>query len=324
MTECSLASLSAAERKNLSEQLISELYIDLRHKVNKWALLTKQTSQARMGYVGQHLVSIVTGLEGSRTGARGDDLVYPDGRRHSEVKTCYRVDQLGECSDCGFKVAASDAQCPSCGSSNLKRKDDSKWLISLPSDPELAHEKFLSLFTNESFFLVLFEFEDLDHPDIINALIWEVNPKYKGFSYCLLDYYKNIWANSKSHAPFNFWPYLPKFYLMHPKLIYHARISNDDTVETVKFPGIDSAEYCSFPALTFLARSTGFNLNACQRLASAFNIAGSGQSKRHLLSAVEEYRNSVNISDDVLLEQLNMAFYSDVLNDLSLLPENCR
>lgn len=324
MNERSLSSLTPEERKSISEQLISELYIDLRCKVNKWALLTKQTSQARMGYVGQHLVSIVTGLEGSRTGARGDDLVYPDRERHSEVKTCYRVDQLGECLDCGFKVAASDTQCPSCGSLNLKRKDDSKWLISLPADPELAHDKFVSLFSNESFFLVLFEFEDLHNPDVINALIWEVDPKYKGFSYCMLDYYKNIWAESKSHAAFNLWPYLPKFYLMRPKLIYHARILHNNTVDTVKFPGINEAELSRLPPLTSFARSTGFSQEVCQQLVSAFNIRERGRSKRNLLSAVEEYRNHVQMSDDSLREQLIMAFYSDVTSDLSLLPENCR
>lgn len=44
-----------------SEQLIYDLYIDLRKKANHWASITHQTAQARMGYVGQHLVSVVTG-----------------------------------------------------------------------------------------------------------------------------------------------------------------------------------------------------------------------------------------------------------------------
>lgn len=324
MTEFTLSTLTSERRKAISEELISELYIDLRCKVNKWAMLTKQTSQARMGYVGQHLVSIVTGLEGSRTGARGDDLVYPDGKRHSEVKTCYRVDQLGECSDCGFKVAASDTQCPSCGSSNLKRKDDSKWLISLPANPKLAHEKFISLFSNESFYLVLFEFEDTNNPDVIRALIWEVDPKYKGFSYCMLDYYTNIWTKSQSHAPFNLWPYLPKFYLMNPKLIYHARILQNNRVDTVKFPGIDDAEKCCFPKLTNFARSTGFTLKVCQRLASAFKIDARGLTKQQLLATIEKYRNDVQMSNDLLLEELNMAFYADVKRKLNKLPKNCR
>ena len=39
-----------------SEALIKDLYIDLRAKVNAWSKITQQTPQARMGYVGQHLL----------------------------------------------------------------------------------------------------------------------------------------------------------------------------------------------------------------------------------------------------------------------------
>lgn len=57
-----------------SEALIKDLYIDLRAKVNAWSKITQQTPQARMGYVGQHLVSVVTGYPGGKSGARGYDL----------------------------------------------------------------------------------------------------------------------------------------------------------------------------------------------------------------------------------------------------------
>ena len=60
--------------ENASKQLLRDLYIDLRAKANFWSALTKQTPQARMGYIGQHLVSVVTGYQGARTGARGRDL----------------------------------------------------------------------------------------------------------------------------------------------------------------------------------------------------------------------------------------------------------
>ena len=76
-----------------SEALIKDLYIDLRAKVNAWSKITQQTPQARMGYVGQHLVSVVTGYPGGKSGARGYDLVIDD-ERHGEIKTCYRVDHL--------------------------------------------------------------------------------------------------------------------------------------------------------------------------------------------------------------------------------------
>jgi len=69
-----------------SEALIKDLYIDLRAKVNAWSKITQQTPQARMGYVGQHLVSVVTGYPGGKSGARGYDLVIDD-ERHGEIKS---------------------------------------------------------------------------------------------------------------------------------------------------------------------------------------------------------------------------------------------
>ena len=73
-------------------QLINDLYLDLRKKVNYWSEITEQTPQARMGYIGQHLVSIVTGYKGGKSGARGYDLIIPP-NDYGEIKTCYRVDQ---------------------------------------------------------------------------------------------------------------------------------------------------------------------------------------------------------------------------------------
>ena len=48
------------ERLKNSEQLLEDLYLNLRQKLLKWAHITSQTPQARMGYVGQHLTSIVS------------------------------------------------------------------------------------------------------------------------------------------------------------------------------------------------------------------------------------------------------------------------
>lgn len=98
-----------------SEQLIKDLYIDLRNRVAAWSRITEQTPQARMGYVGQHLVSIVTGIPGGKSGARGFDLVLPNGQQ-SEIKTCYRVDQLGECANCSAVVSSIETSCHECGS----------------------------------------------------------------------------------------------------------------------------------------------------------------------------------------------------------------
>lgn len=102
-----------------SEALIKDLYIDLRAKVNAWSKITQQTPQARMGYVGQHLVSVVTGYPGGKSGARGYDLVIDD-ERHGEIKTCYRVDQLGSCNACGAVVSSLETECAVCSSTSIK------------------------------------------------------------------------------------------------------------------------------------------------------------------------------------------------------------
>lgn len=167
-----------------SEALIKDLYIDLRAKVNAWSKITQQTPQARMGYVGQHLVSVVTGYPGGKSGARGYDLVIDD-ERHGEIKTCYRVDQLGSCNACGAVVSSLETECAVCGSTSINRKDDSKWLIAIRNNDEFA-----KLLDPYRYYFVLFEFEsiyDSNNNDII-ASIWEVDPKSKGFAYCMIDY----------------------------------------------------------------------------------------------------------------------------------------
>ena len=207
---------------NSSEQLIRDLYIDLRKKVNYWANQTKQTAQARMGYVGQHLVSVVTGYCGGKSGARGKDLIL-DKNNYAEIKTCYRVDQLGKCLDCQSVVASIELKCPYCNSKNIERKQDSKWLLSIRNEKEFA-----KILEPKFYYLVLFDLQNIQEPNKIRASIWRVTSRTIGFSYCLMDYYLNIRSKSKSKAPFNLWPFQLKFYLMLPTLIYRSYISNND------------------------------------------------------------------------------------------------
>ena len=314
-----LSLLSIQERKNASEDLIQDLFVDLRNKVNKWAALTKQTSQARMGYIGQHLTSIVTGFPGSKTGARGDDLVLPDGK-HSEIKTCYRVDQLGECKSCHTKVATFDKICPSCGSENLVRKDDSKWLISIPST-EFAQKEFDDLFKNVNFYFVLFEFEELNVPETIVISIWSVDPCNKGFAYCMLDYYKNIWSKSKSHAPFNLWPYSLKFELMAPLLIYRSRIDKKGNIETILFPGLTPPQFHGLSDLTKLPARSIDNFSL-RNLIQQYDISVPLKcSTEKLLEAMQVYRKENNISDTVLIQQLQDIMYQEkVATHIGILP----
>ena len=219
-----------------SERLVTDLYIDLRHRINKWASITKQTAQARMGYVGQHLVSIATGYPGGRSGARGRDLIITP-TEYGEIKTCYRVDQLGKCNECGAVVAAIEQKCPECESSNLKRNDDSKWLISIRNEEEYA-----AIIEPKHYYFVLFDFTELNNPHTIRASIWEVNPRSPGFAYCMIDYFENIRSKSTSRASFNLWPFQMKFDLMYPKLIYRSYIFSDGSIDTKIFPGRDTPQ----------------------------------------------------------------------------------
>ncbi len=220
-----------------SERLIKDLYIDLQLKIREWANLTNQTSQARMGYIGQHLVSVVTGYLGSKSGARGHDLLLPD-NKFAEIKTCYRVDQMGKCKNCKNSILRSETICPNCGSNDIERKNDSKWIITIKHDNALNN-----LIDNELYYFVLFEYEDYkddDNQDII-ASIWTVDPKNYGFALCMLDYYYNTRKDASS-APYNMWPHSLKFYLCNPKLIYRSIIHNDGLIETVVFPTLENEE----------------------------------------------------------------------------------
>ncbi|PIV70162.1 MAG: hypothetical protein COS08_01675 [Euryarchaeota archaeon CG01_land_8_20_14_3_00_38_12] len=66
-------------------EFIEELIIEPRKNCAKWSRITDQTATLRIGYPGQHLASLTTGVKGEKTGARGNDL--SDG---SEVKSCSR------------------------------------------------------------------------------------------------------------------------------------------------------------------------------------------------------------------------------------------
>ncbi len=254
-----------------SEQLIYDLYIDLRRKVNQWAGITYQTAQARMGYIGQHLVSVATGFPGGRSGARGKDLILP-GNEHAEIKTCYRVDQLGKCNVCGAGVASIEDTCPECGSEDLKRNDDSKWLISVRNDAEFA-----CILDPQYYYLVLFEFTNLRSPDTIQASIWQVGSLAPGFALCMIDYYLTIRSASTSKAPFNLWPYQLKFDLMKPTLIYRSFITKDDRVQTTIFPGRDSPQLHRLKRLPEYSQSQNLSkekvLHFCESIQASVELS---------------------------------------------------
>lgn len=289
-----------------SEQLIKDLYINLRNKVNAWSKITCQTPQARMGYIGQHLVSVVTGFPGGKSGARGYDLVMNNGE-YGEIKTCYRVDQLGQCGDCGAVVSSLEKECSSCGSKNIIRKDDSKWLISIQHAQELSE-----IADPKSYYFVLFEFEDITNYDNDNiiASIWEVDPKCKGFTYCMIDYYYNIRVKSKSKAPFNMWPYNLKFKLTNPKLIYRSVIYSDGTIETKIFPTLNNEYIDELKPLPSYASSKTLTSDVISSVIKMISPTDStAGNKNELLDRLERLRRDNVISNKALCDMLSDALY---------------
>lgn len=293
--------------------LLTDLYVRLRRDLLRWAAVTHQTPQPRMGYVGQHLVSVVTGHPGGRSGARGDDIKLPGGKV-AEIKCCYRVDQLGQCLTCGAGVASIERRCPNadCGGVDLERKDDSKWLLTPKSEAELRE-----LFTPLCYYLVLFEFADIALADDIDVRIFEVDPRSLGFTLCMIDYYFNIRAKSDSAAPFNLWPDSPKFYMMKPREIYWAVIRANDTIDTKNFPGRDAPVAVPLKRLDEFAASATFCEAAIDAVATARSVkfpakglpAALGKRRRAKLELLEAQRIAQGWADDSLADDFARAVF---------------
>lgn len=219
------------DNERLIKQLLEELVLAPRIKALAWSKITKQTPNMKIGYPGQHLASLITGVQGSRTGARGDDL--KDG---SEVKSCSRVDQLDSCNDCGKKVLRIEELCPHCGSKNLKRMDDSKWLFSIKSEEELQlltkglDRVLLTIadypfFSDNNFDVIRFQaFE-----------IWNNCLRHRNFEIIMRNYFYKIFLEhirinpKKTPAPKNFWPFSYQFYLCNPVKVFQATVVKANT-----------------------------------------------------------------------------------------------
>ncbi len=219
------------DNERLIKLLLEDLVLAPRVKALDWSKITKQTPNMKIGYPGQHLASLITGVQGVRTGARGDDL--EDG---SEVKSCSRVDQLDSCKDCGNKVLRIETACPHCGSANVKRMDDSKWLFSVKSEEELnlltkrLDRVFLTiadypLFSENNFDTIRFQaFE-----------IWNNCDRHKNFEIIMRNYFYKIFLEHikinprKTPAPKNFWPFSYQFYLCNPVKVFQATVANANT-----------------------------------------------------------------------------------------------
>ncbi len=217
-------------------QLLTELVLQPRINAIKWASITKQTPNIKIGYPGQHLASLITGMEGERTGARGNDLI--DG---TEVKSCSRIDQLDVCRNCGGPVARLENDCSSCGSTEIVRKNDSKWLFSIRSEAELetlVHEV-------KRVLLIIGDYPNFNDGDYSTLRfqafeIWpESNRNYR-FTELMTNYYNNIYLahkkqnQAKSPAPKNFWPYQYQFYICNPIPTLTCMIRNANSLPEIE------------------------------------------------------------------------------------------
>ena len=210
------------------KQFINEIIIEPKHALSQWAKITNQTPAAKIGYIGQHLTSLITGVQGTGTGARGDDLA--DG---SEVKSCNKVDQVDKCKECGGRVLRMESQCSACGSTNIDRKDDSKWLFSIRDEHELEQYKNLNRIV-----LLLMDYPKFNIRDYkdIRITVFEIYPKEKRmsvFNELISNHYYNIFLpkqdeNLKTN-PMNLHPFSFQFYKCNPIKTFECIIKDVDT-----------------------------------------------------------------------------------------------
>ncbi|NCQ05686.1 MAG: MamI family restriction endonuclease, partial [Cyanobacteria bacterium] len=185
--------ITIKDNKVLIKKLLEELVLEPRINALKWSEVTHQTPNLRIGYPGQHLASLITGIKGRKTGARGDDL--EDG---TEVKSCSRIDQMDSCKDCKSPVARIEIKCSSCGSSNIERKDDSKWLFTIRSENDL---KVLTQDVERIFLLLAdypnFAQQDYDTLRFQSFEIWTNSIRQEKFQEIMTNYYYNIYLQNK-------------------------------------------------------------------------------------------------------------------------------
>lgn len=208
------------------QRLIKELVLAPRIHALQWAKITSQTPNMKIGYPGQHLASLVVGMKGKRTAARGKDII--DG---SEVKSCSRVDASDKCKVCEEKVSRSETICEICGSTDIVRDNTSKWLFTIRSQEDLD----LLTKTVKRIILVLADYPGFDNNNFNDIQfqvfeIWTNSPRCGKFKEIMVDYYQNVYLShkkknsNKTPAPQNFWPYSFHFYLCNPIKVFSCVI----------------------------------------------------------------------------------------------------
>jgi hypothetical protein len=218
-SEIKMAStLRTAVNEALIRECVMDLFVRPRMILHKWAGITEQTCHTKIGYVGQHLASVLLNVRGCKTGARGLDCM--DG---TEVKSCSRVDQSDKCKRCDINVSRTDPVCPVCEGA-VVRNNDSKWLLTIRNQEDL--DRYLAL---DRILLILEEYPRFheNHFDDISIRAFEIYPKRnRAFGDLLRSYYHDIFLKSKSKvpAPKNLWPHSFQFYMCDPVEIFSCTV----------------------------------------------------------------------------------------------------
>jgi len=295
-------------------KLMDELIFQPRLKAIAWSRITNQTPNLNVGYPGQHLASFITGMRGEATGARGNDII--DG---TEVKSCSKIDQVDECKECKSKVLRIQRLCPICGSNNIDRKNDSKWLFAVKSVDELN-----TLVNGIDRILLIISyypgFEENNFSDVkIDAYeIWPKSVRQKRFKELLTNYYNKIFLEhikkdpNKTPAPKNFWPFEYQFYLCNPILVFSSTIKNIDLkpkIEITNFLKPDASrlrvESASMPS--YLLRI------------EEFNDIISNASKSEIIKCLNK-----GVSYNDVVEYLKRANTKMLVSSFSFIDENLR
>jgi hypothetical protein len=225
-----LNKLSKEERKTKIKKFIQAVYIDINKSMKPWQKLTEQTVLVPTGYYGQTLVSLVTGIKGKATAARGDDLA--DG---SEVKTCSRYQQLNNCRDCKERVASIYNSCSVCGSENIKIMKDSHWICSINKNNYKQYKVKIPVI-----YFLLVDTHDLKKNQLVRFTIWTIKPKenmiwQKNYVDNYYKKYKQNKIKGNTPAPMNVHPRSPKFNSINPKIKFEAILSKNGKVSILNF-----------------------------------------------------------------------------------------
>ena len=241
-----ISKITITDNLNHLEHFIANAIIAPRRIMKDWSLITNQTPAVKIGYVGQHLASLITGVAGTGSGARGDDLI--DG---TEVKSCNKVDQVDKCKSCGGHVMRYETKCSTCGSDKIARKDDSELRFSVRDEHEL--NQYVSL---DRILLILMDYPKFSEGDFkdIRITAYEIYPKEERasvFRDLINNHYYNIYLpkitgklkeDLTKGNPMNLHPFSVQFYKCNPVLTFSCIIKNIDSSPEIQ---IDSDSYVS-------------------------------------------------------------------------------